>query len=125
METRGDKEPWLRYDLYKQIGSPEITSLNDYLSVLQQMQEIEPANADGQKVYGLSIWKDWDRTFMCLAMFAGKFSGVEMIEGTLVEIDYNVNPPKVRSILDEDSLYLKFIDFLYQANQMGLWILTP
>ncbi|MCI8544173.1 MAG: extracellular solute-binding protein [Lachnospiraceae bacterium] len=120
METRGDKEPWLRYDLYKQIGSPEITSLNDYLSVLQQMQEIEPANADGQKVYGLSIWKDWDRTFMCLAMFAGKFSGVEMIEGTLVEIDYNVNPPKVRSILDEDSLYLKFIDFLYQANQMGL-----
>lgn len=120
METRGDKEPWLRYDLYKELGSPEITSLHGYLDVLKQMQELEPTNADGQKVYGLSIWKDWDRTFMCNAMFAGKFTGVEMIEGTLVEIDYNQNPPKVRSIMDEDSLYLEFIDFLYQANQMGL-----
>ena len=57
---------------------------------------------------------------MCNAMFAGKFTGVEMIEGTLVEIDYNSETPEVRSILDEDSLYLEFIDFLYQANQMGL-----
>lgn len=120
METRGDKEPWLRYDLYKELGSPKIKSLHDYLPVLKQMQELEPTNADGQKVYGLSIWKDWDRTFMCNAMFAGKFTGVEMIEGTLVEIDYNSETPEVRSILDEDSLYLEFIDFLYQANQMGL-----
>lgn len=120
METRGDKEPWLRYDLYKQLGSPEITSLHGYLDVLKQMQELEPTNEDGQKVYGLSVWKDWDRTFMCNAMFAGKFTGVEMIEGTLVEINYNTETPEVRSILDEDSLYLEFIDFLYQANQMGL-----
>lgn len=120
METRGDKEPWLRYDLYKQLGSPKINSLYDYLDVLKQMQELEPTNEDGQKVYGLSIWKDWDRTFMCNAMFAGKFTGVEMIEGTPAEIDYNSEKPVVQSILDEDSLYLEFIDFLYQANQMGL-----
>ncbi|MCR5754155.1 MAG: extracellular solute-binding protein [Acetatifactor sp.] len=120
METRGDKEPWIRYDLYRELGLPEINSLHDYLPVLKQMQDMEPVNEDGQKVYGLSLWKDWDRTFMCSAMFAGKFTGVEMIEGTLVEIDYNSETPRVRSILDEDSLYLKFVDFLYQANQMGL-----
>lgn len=120
MEIRGNKEPWLRYDLYKQLGSPKINDLHDYLPVLKKMQELEPKNADGQKVYGLSIWKDWDRAYMAMVGFAGKFSGVEYAgEGALAEIDH-ANNRKISSIVDEDSFYLEFVNFCYKANQMGL-----
>lgn len=120
MEIRGNKEPWLRYDLYKKIGSPAIHELKDYLTVLQEMQKLEPTNADGQKVYGLSIWKDWDRSYMAMCGFAGKFVGVEYPgEGALAEIDHSKNR-EIRSILADDSYYLEFVRFLYEANQMGL-----
>ena len=50
----------IRWDLYKQIGSPEIKTTWDYLDVLKQMQDIYPENEDGQKVYAVTAWNDWD-----------------------------------------------------------------
>lgn len=41
--------PDLRFDLYQQIGAPEITKIEDYLPVLKKMQELEPKNEQGKK----------------------------------------------------------------------------
>lgn len=112
--------PLIRYDLYKAIGAPEINQMEDLLDVLKQMQDLEPTNEDGQKVYGLSIWSDWDRSYMTLAMFAGKNVGVTLPgEGNPVEIHHN-NNNEVISIMDEDSFYLRFLKFYYDANQLGI-----
>lgn len=50
---------YTRYDLYKEIGSPEINSVDDYLNALKAMQDKEPQTADGKKTYAISGWSDW------------------------------------------------------------------
>ncbi len=59
--------PQLRYDLYKAVGAPEIKDMWDYLPVLKQMQELYPVNEDGQTVYGVSYFPDWDGNFQTFA----------------------------------------------------------
>ena len=39
-----DYHPDIRWDLYKQIGMPEVTELEDYIDVLKQMKEICPVS---------------------------------------------------------------------------------
>ena len=112
--------PVLRYDLYKEIGAPTIETWEDYLPVLKQMQDLYPTTEDGQKVYGLSLWQDWDRAHLMLGGSIGNLNGINIPnEAALVEIDHTQNN-KVSSLLAEDSWYLKTIHFFYEANQMGL-----
>jgi len=121
VETIGDKgSPYLRYDIYKQIGSPKINTFEDYLTVVKLMQEAEPVNADGKKVYGFSIWKDWDRSYMTLGMFTASDLCVTIPgEASLAEINH-LNNDAISSILDDDSAYMRFLNFYFEANQLGL-----
>lgn len=50
---------YTRYDLYKEIGSPEIKSVDDYLEALKAMQDAEPETENGGKTYAISGWSDW------------------------------------------------------------------
>ena len=120
-ETKGNFGPYIRYDLYKQVGSPEVKTMHDFLDVLKKMQDAYPVNEDGQKVYGLSLFKDWDRSYMTMGMFATKMMGITMPdEGCLAEIHYDSGKPEIKSILSEDSGYLQFVRFAYEANQLGI-----
>lgn len=110
--------PVMRYDLYKELGSPEIKTYEDYLPVLKKMQDLNPTNADGQKVYAFSLWSDWDDALMSQATNLACINGVNT-DVQLVEIDHQ-NNNKVTSMLDEDSWYFKNLKFYYEANQMGL-----
>lgn len=111
--------PYLRYDIYKQIGSPEINTYTDYLAVVKQMQEVNPTNPDGKKVYGFSLWSDWDNHMAQNVTNIGNYNGVSYDESAeLVELD--IATGEMKSSLDEDSWYMKGLDFFFQANQMGL-----
>ena len=121
LETKGTFGPFIRYDLYKEIGAPEIKNLDDFLTVLKQMQDLTPQNEDGQNVYAISLFKDWDRSYMTMGMFATKMMGITMPdEGSLAEIHYDSGEPVLTSILSEDSGYMQFVRFAYEANQMGI-----
>ena len=50
--------PYLRWDLYKEIGSPEIKNDDDYVEALKKMKEIYPETEDGLPVYALSAYND-------------------------------------------------------------------
>ena len=52
--------PMLRWDLYTQIGRPEIKDLDGLLDVLAQIHEIHPKNAEGDPAYPFTLWRDWD-----------------------------------------------------------------
>jgi len=120
-ESKGDSGPYIRYDLYKKVGAPKINTLDDLLTVLKKMQDAEPTNADGQKVYGLSIWKDWDQSYMTMGMFMAPYMGSKIPdERSLIQINQVNGQSEVASILDEKGSYLTFLQFLYQANQQGL-----
>lgn len=65
--------PYGRWDLYAQLGYPEITDLDGLVEVLKQMHDLEPVNEDGEPVYAMSLWKDWDGGNM---MAAGAFYAI-------------------------------------------------
>ena len=47
--------PYLRWDLYAQLGYPKIDTIEDLLPILKQMQELSPTNEDGEPVYAFSF----------------------------------------------------------------------
>ena len=48
----------VRWDLYKEIGCPEIKNDDDYVDALVRMKEIYPETEDGLPVYALSAYND-------------------------------------------------------------------
>ena len=60
--ARGDiMYTWdLRWDLYKELGYPEIKNMDDMVEVLAQMKEICPKDDNGKTTYGVSLFNDWD-----------------------------------------------------------------
>jgi putative aldouronate transport system substrate-binding protein len=114
--------PNLRWDLYQQLGSPEIKTLNDYLPVLKQMQELEPKSESGRPTYGISLWSDWDGNYMTLAKVVAQFYGYNEGDGLNPAglILTHQNKDEWQGVLDEDGHYLEGLKFYYDANQMGL-----
>lgn len=50
----------IRWDLYKQLGYPEINNLDDLVQVLTDMKALCPTDDNGNETYGVSLWPDWD-----------------------------------------------------------------
>lgn len=50
----------IRWDLYKELGYPEIKDLDDLIEVFKQMKEICPTDELGNETYAASLWPDWD-----------------------------------------------------------------
>ncbi|CAK4863373.1 unnamed protein product [Aphanomyces euteiches] len=114
--------PYLRWDLYKKLGMPEVNELEDYLPLVKKMQDMEPKNKDGQKTYGFSLWKDWDSFGMANAMGISVLNGIDtgnQLSG-LPFLQVNMVTGDTKSILAPDSEYLRVLKFYYKANQMGL-----
>ena len=109
--------PSVRWDVYGQVGYPEMKTLEDLLDVLKQMQDAVPASDSGKKVYALSLFKDWDGDMMQNAAALTALYGYEANQGfALLNSDTN----EIQSIIDDDSAYVRGLRFLFQANQMGL-----
>lgn len=108
--------PYMRYDLYTAIGSPEMKTLEDLLPVLKKMQELSSVSETGEPVYAFSFFKDWDGNMMNAAKQPACFYGYEEYGFIL----YKVDDSDYQSILDEDSIYQRILKFYFDANQMGL-----
>ncbi|OPJ58396.1 hypothetical protein [Clostridium oryzae] len=108
--------PIIRYDLYKKIGSPKITSLDNLLDVLKKMQKICPKSESGKKTYAFSLWADWDGNMMNAAKNIANMSGWDELGFLLV----NATENKYQDILSKDGQYVNGLKFLNKANQMGL-----
>ena len=112
--------PQIRYDVYQDIGMPEITTLDDYIDVLKQMMEAYPETPEGQKTYGLTFWSDWDNKSMSSAGHFAAFYGYDLeYISNLLEIPADGSKPPT-SILDDDSMYKKMLKFFFDANQAGI-----
>jgi putative aldouronate transport system substrate-binding protein len=115
-------KPMLMWDQYKQVGMPEINTLEDYLTVTKQMQDIYPVNEAGEKVYGFTLFSDWD------SLTALQVSTLSFLYGIDTEyvsplMEAHVTNHTINSVLDEDSFYKRALKFYFQANQMGLHLL--
>lgn len=108
--------PYLRWDLYEQLGCPEIGTLEDLLPVLKQMQELYPETESGQKTYGFSFFSDWDGNLMNAAKQPCCFYGYDEFGFLLAKADGS----DYQDIADSDSLYMRVLKLYFDANQLGL-----
>jgi multiple sugar transport system substrate-binding protein/putative aldouronate transport system substrate-binding protein len=56
--------PYIRWDLYKQVGYPKLKTLSDLLPVLKEMQDKARQQTGDKKIYAMSLFKDWDGNMM-------------------------------------------------------------
>lgn len=108
--------PYLRWDLYKEVGYPEMNTLEDLLPILQQMQEAKGTTEDGKRVYSFSLFSDWDGDSMSNAVQLAQMYGYNTVGYALARADGS----DIQGLLDDDSEYMRALKFYYEANQMGL-----
>jgi multiple sugar transport system substrate-binding protein/putative aldouronate transport system substrate-binding protein len=107
---------YVRWDLYGEQGYPEIGTLEDLLPVIQKMQEDNPTTDSGKKVYGFSLFSDWDGNMMNAGKQLVTYYGYDESGFVLAKADGS----DYQSILDSDSEYIRALKFYFQGNQMGL-----
>lgn len=111
--------PMLQWDVYKNIGLPEVGTLEDYLDVVEKMVEYKPKTDAGEKVYGFSLFSDWDNV---TALEISTLSFMYGIDTEYVSplMETNVMTKEIKSLLADDSFYKRALKFYFDANQRGL-----
>lgn len=111
-----DYHPDIRWDLYEQIGKPEVKELEDYAAVLKQMKEICPVSDSGKETYGVSLFSDWDGDMMMFAKSAcTNFFGMDEFGVGL----YDVGDGSFEGCLQKGGSYeriLRFYNELYRND---------
>lgn len=108
---------YLRWDLYEQLGYPEINTLEDLLPVLKDMQELCPTSDSGQPTYGISLFKDWDGDYASNVSELSSMYGYDRVGYAFLKAD---GSGEIQNALDKDSEYMRAVRFYNKANQMGI-----
>lgn len=117
--ARGDvMYTWdLRWDLYKELGYPEIKNWDDMVEVLAQMKEICPTDDNGKTTYGVSLFNDWDGDMvMFVKSTASAYYGYDEFGFGL----YDSEEQKYYPCLEENGPYLTALKFYNNLYQRGL-----
>lgn len=111
--------PLLRWDLYNEVGAPEIKDTEGLLDVLEKIQKAHPTNEDGDPAYALSLWADWDGGDGMLgianAIQLTTWYGEKGKGALLLQPDNTFKP-----ITDKTAAYYKTLHFLNEAYRRGL-----
>lgn len=107
--------PTLLWDYYTEIGAPELNILSDLVSALKAMQDNHPTNEAGDPSYGITLWPDWDGDTIENVNQLTKWYGQEVNGSVMIDVDGNMI-----SLVDDDSAYLKILQFYFEANQAGV-----
>lgn len=107
----------LRWDLYKELGYPEIRDLDDMVEVLAQMKEICPTDDNGKTTYGVSLFNDWDGDMvMFVKSTASAYYGYDEFGIGLYDSQTQTYYP----CLEENGPYLTCLKFYNTLYQRGL-----
>lgn len=108
---------YIRWDLYKELGYPEMETYEDLLDVMKDMQDIAGVSDSGKKVYAFSLFKDWDGAMIKAGQDIPSNYGWSTESFVLQKADDSEEP---MGFLDEGSPYIRNLKFYFTANQMGL-----
>lgn len=106
-----------RWDLYMELGKPEVTDLDSYIDLMKAMKEICPTDENGKETYALSMWPDWDGNMvMYVKAFATAYWGYDEWGIGL----YDVNTGEVYGALEENGPYYTALKFMNELYREGL-----
>lgn len=106
---------YIRWDLYAELGYPEIQTLEDLESVLQDMVTLAQTTSSST-VYALSTFPTWDSTMLDLVAGTAGLYGYEAWGVGL----YNPETKDYQECIDSDGLYIRILKFYNDLYQMGL-----
>lgn len=107
----------LRFDLYQEIGSPEIKDLDDLYDAFVAMKEICPTDENENETYAVSLWPDWDGNMvMYVKAAATAYYGYDELGLGL----YNCETGEFYDALDKDGPYIAMIKFFNKLSRAGL-----
>jgi putative aldouronate transport system substrate-binding protein len=110
---------YTRYDYYQEIGSPKLNSFDDVYPMLKAMAQKHPTNANGQKQYAFSLFKDWDGCMMMFGKMIAQLYGYEEAPFGGFLLTNNL-ATEYQSIIEPDSYYIKALKVYNQAYRDGL-----
>lgn len=108
--------PYVRWDLYKQLGYPKVKTLEDWIPVLKSMKKICPKSDSGKETYGVSLFNDWDSDSVMFVKATAALYGYDEFGMGL----YNGNTQTWKGNLDNDSMYLRMLKFYNKLFQNDL-----
>ena len=112
----------LRWDLYKELGYPEVNTIDDLYNLFVSMKEICPTDEAGNETYAVSMWPDWDGNMvMYVKAFATCYCGYDEMGFGL----YDVETGKYHDALEPDGPYLKSLKFFNKLIRQVLLTPTP
>lgn len=107
----------IRWDLYEQLGKPEVKNLDDLAELLKQMKEIQPTGDDGKPTYAASLWPDWDGNLvMNVKGLAQAYYGYDELGIGLMDPETG----KFYDALDPDGPYVEALRFYNKLYREGL-----
>lgn len=107
----------LRWDLYKELGYPEVYDLDDMIDLFADMKEICPTDEIGNETYAVSVWPDWDGNMvMYVKALATAYYGYDELGFG----HYNPINGEFISCLDDDSPYMECLRFFNKLYRAGL-----
>lgn len=108
--------PYIRWDYYKKLGYPLMENLDDFLDVLEDMQNLARKEETCDDIYAISCFRAWDLNMMNNAKQFVCMYGYDELGFVLSKADGS----DYQNIIDKDSLYIEALRFLNEANQRGL-----
>lgn len=107
----------IRWDLYKELGYPEVKNLDDMVTLFEKMKELCPKDDAGNPTYAVSLWPDWDGDMvMYVKSTATAYYGYDEFGVGL----YDPATGKFHGVLDNDSPYIEMAKFYNKLYQKGL-----
>lgn len=113
---------WVRWDLYKEMGYPDVETDEDYLEMLKEMQDSYPETPGGEKVYAIGgafadpqgmgdgfVNRDYPLS-----------KGYEPLEGNYAVYLNHATKQVEAPLQDPDSFFWNSVKLYYKANQMGI-----
>lgn len=109
----------VRWDLYLKVGAPKISTIEEFIPLLKSMQEIYPETEEGLKVYGFTLFNDWDNTYIFPFQYiAGLLGYYETCANFF--ITYHIPTKTWGSFLDDNGVYLRALKFFNTCYKEGL-----
>ncbi|MCL2060326.1 MAG: extracellular solute-binding protein [Oscillospiraceae bacterium] len=107
-----------RWDLYKELGAPEMASHDDILELVDQLVRENPTTPDGQKVYGFGVFNDWGTWPFGTFPINNPTANTEV---SAKSVTFRADGTEFYPMIDIDSGGWQNLSMFNKANQMGLF----
>ena len=109
----------LNWEIYEEIGAPEINSYDELIDVAKQMMEAHPTDENGNKIYGTILNSGSDATYWGNATLWLRWHGY--MENQLPYLlETNMVTGEFSSILEDNSMYYQGLKFYFDCMQAGI-----